>query len=71
MLTQNLEQLEIKLDKLLTFCTKLQQENKRLHDLCQNLTAQRDELNHKNDRARAKLENMLSRLHQLEEATYE
>lgn len=62
-----LENLESKIDELIKLCTELNQENKSLKAKNDLWRGERAQLMKKNEVARSKVENMITRLRALEE----
>lgn len=63
----DLRALEARVDALVEFCARLQQENRRLQEESGAVRAERDELQRKSELARARLEEAVARLKQLEQ----
>lgn len=66
MATNDLQQLEQKLDQLLEICQRLQAENSSLRDREHSLLRERSKLVEKNDLARNRVESMITRLKNLD-----
>lgn len=66
MATNDLQQLEQKLDQLLEVCQRLQTENTNLRDREHSLLRERSKLIEKNDLARNRVEAMITRLKNLD-----
>ncbi len=66
MATNDLQQLEQKLDQLLEVCQRLQTENSNLRDREHSLLRERSKLIEKNDLARNRVEAMITRLKNLD-----
>jgi len=64
---KQLSSLETKIDELIKLCTELNQENKSLKAKNDLWRGERAQLMKKNEVARSKVENMISRLRALEE----
>ena len=60
-----LQQIEQKVDRLITLCTRLHQENKALKEQEANLLRERSKLIEKNEQARNRVEGMITRLKSL------
>ncbi len=54
--------LEQKIDRLITLCARLQQENQSLQERESNLLKERSKLLEKNELARSRVESMIARL---------
>ena len=64
---QDLRALEVRVEELIRACTHLKDENKTLRAREQELTLERDKLVAKNDQAKLRVEDMISRLKRLED----
>jgi cell division protein ZapB len=64
---QDLRALEVRVEELIRACTHLKDENKTLRAREQELTAERDRLAEKNDQAKHRVEDMITRLKRLED----
>ncbi len=62
----DIEQLEMQVDDLLRFCKQLQEENRSLREKQKGLVNERATLIEKNERARLKIDAMLTRLRSME-----
>lgn len=62
---QDLGTLEQKVDRLISLCARLQQENRALLEREANLLKERSKLLEKNELARSRVENMITRLKSL------
>ncbi len=62
----DIEHLEIQVDDLLRFCNQLQDENRSLREKQKILVNERATLIEKNERARLKIDAMLTRLRSME-----
>jgi cell division protein ZapB len=65
--TEQLRQLETRLEELLSISSRLRQENEALHHREARLMEERAQLLKKNDVAKAKVEAIISRLKSLEQ----
>lgn len=61
--------LEKKIDELIALCDQLQQENRLLKASQTDLQEEHEQLHGKNQQARGRVDNMISRLRSLEEDT--
>ncbi len=61
--------LEQKIDRLVNLCARLQQENQSLRGRESNLLKERGKLLEKNEQARSRVENMITRLKGLSEGS--
>ncbi len=64
---QDLRALEVRVEELIRACTRLKDENKTLRAREQALSLERDKLRTKNDQAKIRVEDMISRLKRLED----
>ena len=64
---QDLRALEVRVEELIRACTHLKDENKTLRAREQELTLERDKLVAKNDQAKLRVEDMITRLKRLED----
>ncbi len=64
---QDLRALEVRVEELIRACTHLKDENKTLRAREQELLVERDKLASKNDQAKTRVEDMISRLKKLED----
>ncbi|WP_078121724.1 TIGR02449 family protein [Thiosocius teredinicola] len=64
---QDLRALEVRVEELIRACTHLKDENKTLRAREQELLVERDKLANKNDQAKTRVEDMISRLKKLED----
>jgi len=64
---QDLRALEVRVEELIRACTNLKDENKTLRAREQELVGERDRLSAKNDQAKHRVEDMITRLKRLEE----
>lgn len=64
---QDLRALEVRVEELIRACTHLKDENKTLRAREQELVTERDRLAAKNDQAKERVEQMISRLRRLED----
>lgn len=64
---QDLSALEVRVEELIRACTHLKDENKTLRAREQELVAERDKLVVKNDQAKTRVEDMITRLKKLED----
>ena len=66
MALNELQQMEQKIDRLINLCARLQTENQSLRNRENNLLKERGKLLEKNEMARSRVENMISRLKALD-----
>lgn len=66
MSTENLHNLEQKIDRLIAICDHLQAENRSLREREGSLLRERSKLIEKNDTARSRVEAMITRLKNLD-----
>jgi len=64
---QDLRALEVRVEELIRACTHLKDENKTLRARENELTAERDRLSSKNEQAKGRVEDMITRLKKLED----
>ena len=64
---QDLRALEVRVEELIRACTHLKDENKTLRARENELTAERDHLSSKNEQAKGRVEDMITRLKKLED----
>ncbi len=64
---QDLRALEIRVEELIRACTHLKDENKTLRAREQALVSERDRLAEKNNQAKERVEDMISRLREIED----
>ena len=64
---QDLRALEIRVEELIRACTHLKDENKTLRAREQALVSERDRLAAKNNQAKDRVEDMISRLREIED----
>lgn len=62
---RSFEDIEQKIDQLINLCARLQQENHALQEREANLLKERSKLLEKNELARTRVENMITRLKSL------
>lgn len=66
MALNELQQMEQKIDRLINLCARLQTENQNLRTRENNLLKERSKLLEKNEMARSRVENMITRLKALD-----
>ena len=66
MALDELQQMEQKIDRLINLCARLQTENQNLRNRENNLLKERSKLMEKNEMARSRVENMITRLKALD-----
>lgn len=64
---EELDILEQRVDRLLTECQRLREENRILSEIQEQLKAERSNLQEKNELARSQIESMISRLKAMEQ----
>lgn len=64
-----LKTLEQKIDRLINLCARLQQDNQSLRERESSLLKERSKLLEKNEHARSRVENMITRLKGLSESS--
>lgn len=66
---QGLRQLESRVEALVQFCDRLQEENRLLRQENEQLRSERAVLSERGEQARIKVESMISRLRSMEQAS--